>query len=1419
MRTQSASIFSWLVAVLWLFAVSAPGPVLAATDSKGTEHFFAILPNYTNNPNLSLYITSEEDAQGTVQIAGLNFVKPFTVQANAVIKVDIPLATSNLPNNTKSQLGVKVISDREVTVYGINRIQASTDAFLSLPTDALGLKYLVMSYFGHSSGVYPSEFSVMGVYDNTQVTITPSAAANGRPAGQPFTITLNSNETFLLQGSGANDLTGSSIEASAPVSVSAGVKCANVPKNVTFCDHITEMMPPVSTWGKSFLTVPLATRKKGDVFRVLASQDNTVVKLNGATVATLNRAAYYETVITARSVIEASAPVLVAQYSPGQSFDGVISDPFMMLVPPAEQFLNHYGFSTLGADVGFANSFVNVVAPSSDIAGIQLDGTAVNPALFQPIGQSGFSGAQIQVGPGQHTIHGSVKFGIYVYGFGNFDSYGYPGGMAFDLINPQGDHYLPNINLMSMGETLNVVATDSEDINANGTLDTGEDLDGNGDVGRRTEDLNNNQILDSGEDTNGDGILDRDTGIFKIELAPGSKNIRLITDGFVPGSLQTNFKVVLINPAEIGRGVLVVTDGAGNKAEKPLLLSVKPLLTNVRVLSTLSTQGIDLDASSFMKTPDRVETLAGKTILEWRYEYIAVDQIENLDYEVVLRNPKPNEQRLVTQTLELFYTDVNGNEVRTELGEQRVNVLPSIFAITVATDKQNYTAHEPVLITAGVKNLSDYTATAPVKFLVKDAEGDLVADLGIKDAVDLVAGEQRPLPAPAFNTGTLLQGEYIVYAQLLDSSGLPTLVAVTSFVIGQNPNAPALDGALSVDKPVYAAWDTVNIASRVINNSPNVILKPTVVEITVTTPEGQEIFNKTASLTELVPNAQRDLQYTLNLADAAGGDYPVLMAVKDAGNGTTLLTRAAVFHVERQAIQAISGKVEASPVQVYQGEPVSCTETVQNKSASLLSSVLLSSELVSADSQQTLNTQSRTVDLAANGNLPETRSVATGNLPVGTYACVLRANVGGQSVQLGAALFDVLEPPIRINASLEAGNHGRVLVLLDPGTGNDPLGPNHIPTMGVQRPYLEKLLYDAGWSYTIVTDADTFTRELRSGGYVTYLLLSESVKLAETVQQELREAVNRGEGLVEAGGHDQRQGRIDEALGLKFTGKYPRMTGISIDAGGFTPVGQLPLQLADKTLRFTLDGATALGRFIKDGQITTGLSLAERRYGLGRSVHAGYDLLAEASLPGADTRHGQLLLGALSRVHPEPLVPYALSVYPLTLKLANTGIATPGRVVVNISANVSVIDAGGATNSNGQLVWGFNLAKNATVDYTVWVRLPDSPVTFNATVESGSVGNYKIQKELTLQVETLTANDLKAALDGIAPLTANSYKQARTALQQAQTQSVAGNWLASLDALRTAADRLITIGTVEAGTIRLNTDRALRSVAIKTVTP
>ena len=41
-------------------------------------------------------------------------------------------------------------------------------------------------------------------------------------------------------------------------------------------DHLVEQMPPVTTWGGEFVTVPIATKLAGDIFRILGTNVHIV---------------------------------------------------------------------------------------------------------------------------------------------------------------------------------------------------------------------------------------------------------------------------------------------------------------------------------------------------------------------------------------------------------------------------------------------------------------------------------------------------------------------------------------------------------------------------------------------------------------------------------------------------------------------------------------------------------------------------------------------------------------------------------------------------------------------------------------------------------------------------------------------------------------------------------------------------------------------------------------------------------------------------------------------------------------------------------------------------------------------------------------------------------------------------------------
>ncbi|MFT3705756.1 MAG: Ig-like domain-containing protein [Agriterribacter sp.] len=401
-----------------------------APDSKGKDFWLTFPGNYSAGA-LTFFISGDEATTGTVSAPGIGFSVNFTVTPGAVTSVSLPTGTLEL-NSTDviENKGIHITAGKEVTVYGLNRVQFTTDAYLALPTDILGTSYINLGY-KNTNVVNSTQFGLVAAENGTVVTITPSVTTGARLAGVPYSITLNQGQTYLLRNTdpAPQDLSGSIITSTKPIAVFGSMQCANIPNGYVACDHIVEQLPPTTAWGKNFISVPLKTRTKGDTFRFLASANNTTVEVNGSIVATLNKGQLFETILSTSSQIKSNNPILVAQYSNSSSYDGVTSDPFMMLITPYEQYLGNYTFSTPAS--GFIGNYVNVVAPAAAVGALKLDGVVIPAASFTPIGSTGFRGAQLDISLGSHTINGSsLPFGIFVYGYDSYDSYGYPGGQS-----------------------------------------------------------------------------------------------------------------------------------------------------------------------------------------------------------------------------------------------------------------------------------------------------------------------------------------------------------------------------------------------------------------------------------------------------------------------------------------------------------------------------------------------------------------------------------------------------------------------------------------------------------------------------------------------------------------------------------------------------------------------------------------------------------------------------------------------------------------------------------------------------------------------------------------------------------------------------------------------------------------------------
>jgi len=420
--------------------------------TNGTDFWLAFpgnaFPDDTLPQTLTLCIVGPAGTSGVIDLPGLSKTQNFQIPASGSISTSVPHAMVIESNDTVEPKGVHITTDQEVAVYGENRIDFTTDAFLGLPSDCLGKEYLVLGY-GNVWDGFPilngSEFAIVAIQDETEVTITPSVATGSRAAGVAYQITLNEGDTYQLRNeeNGAADLSGTVITSNQRVGVFAGHKCANINgKDAFFCDHVVEHLLPVKAWGTRYVAGPLVTRSGGDTIRVIAATDKTAVVItdkDGTTNVMLDRGEVHEQLVQGGAVVSSVKRVLVAQYSNSAIFDGVDkSDPFMTMLQPENSYLNSYTIcSPLTAAYinpppsGFEINMVNIVTPNASVGTILVDGFVMPAMFYKQIGSTGFSYAQRPLTEGVHTIAGPNPFGITAYGFSEYDSYGYPGSMGF----------------------------------------------------------------------------------------------------------------------------------------------------------------------------------------------------------------------------------------------------------------------------------------------------------------------------------------------------------------------------------------------------------------------------------------------------------------------------------------------------------------------------------------------------------------------------------------------------------------------------------------------------------------------------------------------------------------------------------------------------------------------------------------------------------------------------------------------------------------------------------------------------------------------------------------------------------------------------------------------------------------------------
>jgi len=438
---------------------------------EGTEFWIPVSINLISSPtstggtfDINL-VSNGTDTEATIEIPALSVVETLSLTANQMATYSINLdefaATEGFTLNALLEnYAIHITAASPISAYFMNQKTSTTDGFLGLPAASLGQDYIAATYtmlgrLGISKTVDGGQLgailTIVATEDNTQVTIDPimdilPGDQRQIEVGNPIELTMNRGDVYNLEAKGSfkADLTGSMIRADKPISVIGQMECVYVPVNQTACDHLVEQLPPIESLSTDYYTVPFwgrtingrfIGREYGDTFRVVAPYDNTDIYIDEVLRARLNQGDYYEYVANGPRHVRAGHPVLMVQYANGNQYDENyrelppdFADPFMVIVPPAEQFLKSYTINTPARKLAY--NYANLLVPTSVIATVTVDGQSIEQSLFGEIPNSRFSYIQLPLTPGSHHIEAQEPFGAYVYGYDYFESYGYLGGMA-----------------------------------------------------------------------------------------------------------------------------------------------------------------------------------------------------------------------------------------------------------------------------------------------------------------------------------------------------------------------------------------------------------------------------------------------------------------------------------------------------------------------------------------------------------------------------------------------------------------------------------------------------------------------------------------------------------------------------------------------------------------------------------------------------------------------------------------------------------------------------------------------------------------------------------------------------------------------------------------------------------------------------
>ena len=347
-------------------------------------------------------------------------------------RASIKLPTSfRLTTSGKSNTTVRVLSSGVTSIHFIGKEYSGEDGFLVLPITQLGKQYYAVTYKTYRHDL-PSFVCVSALDQETSVAITTKAGRNVQIILAPY-------ESYRFDGIDLEDLTGTFIDGSNPITVISG-GFASVPEDFMSPDGLCSLMIPINFWKYSYVMSPFFGRSAGYIYRILSSNQTVKVNISSYGSVQIEANGWFEGDVTGDTVtsIEAERPVFVVQYMKSFYSDNK-ADPAMMVVPPVETFVNNVTFPVeyMTCCGGGTQYNIHVIINCMFANDLMFDDTQSmsNWPRLESYDRK-MCAVKGSVRTGLHSVthqDPEAKFTVAVYWFYDSTAYAYPAGYATDM--------------------------------------------------------------------------------------------------------------------------------------------------------------------------------------------------------------------------------------------------------------------------------------------------------------------------------------------------------------------------------------------------------------------------------------------------------------------------------------------------------------------------------------------------------------------------------------------------------------------------------------------------------------------------------------------------------------------------------------------------------------------------------------------------------------------------------------------------------------------------------------------------------------------------------------------------------------------------------------------------------------------------